>query len=314
MSKPVDPPPPPRRTFEPSGAFNTVRVGVTNRHHDVYHYLLTTSWPRFCALIGGVYVAVNAAFAALYLADGAGITGAQPGSFADAFFFSVHTMATIGYGSMVPSTPYTNALVAFEALFGLMAFAMATGLMFAKFSRPTARVVWSRVALVTPRNGVPHLVFRVANARENQIVEANMRVVMLAFETTAEGERIRRFHDLHLVRAQNPIFALTWLVMHPIDERSPLHGRSKADLEAMRAEILAILIGIDGTFAQTIHARNSYTMDEIVEGARFADVIRELPDGRREVDLSRIHDYVPAGDDGAALEPPPSRQPIPVEP
>lgn len=165
--------------------------------------------------------------------------------------------------------------------------------MFARFSRPTARVEWSRVAVISRRNGVPYLVFRVANVRANQIVEASMRVVLLWFETTAEGERMRRFIDLPLVRAQNPVFALTWQVMHAIDESSPLAGKTDEELQAARAEILAMLVGIDGTLNQTIYARHSYQPSELVRDARFVDMIRELPEGGREIDLSRIHDYVP---------------------
>lgn len=290
-----------KRSLARDGRFNTVRIGFESRPFgDVYHFLLAATWPQFLGLIGGAYLLANLFFAVLYYVGDNCILGARPDSFEDVFFFSIHTLATIGYGSMSPGTLYAHIVVTVEALVGLLGLAVGTGLMFARFSRPTARVVWSNVAVINHRNGVPNLVFRVANVRANQIVEASMRVVLLWFEITSEGERMRRFIDLPLVRAQNPIFALTWQVMHVIDASSPLAGKSIEELQEARAEILAMLVGIDSTLNQTIYARHSYEPRELVPNARFVDMIRELPSGEREIDLSIIHDYVP-------VEPPSAR-------
>jgi inward rectifier potassium channel len=284
----------PLRTLARDGTFNTLRMGHNQRYlSDFYHFLMIASWPQFLALVACGYISTNIVFALLYYAGGDCIANARPGSFADDFFFSVQTLATIGYGAMAPATPYAHALVAIEALVGLLGVALATGLVFAKFSRPRARVLFSNVALINNRNGKPHLIFRVANVRANQIVEATLKLAVLRFETTAEGERMRRFYDLSLVRAQNPMFALTWTAMHAIDDKSPLHGLTHEEMKAERLEVLAILVGIDGTFSQTIHARHSYTAEEIIPNARFVDLIQELPDGRRGVDLGVIHDHVP---------------------
>ena len=283
----------PSRSLARDGSFETRRVGAKAEvFGDVYHALISASWPLFLAGVALAYVMVNAVFATAYLAGGDCIENTRPNSFADAFFFSVQTLATIGYGGMAPRTTYAHIVVAVEALVGLLGFAVGTGLMFTKFARPTTRVLWSNTAVVSKRNGVPHLLFRVANVRSNHIVEATIRVSMLMTETTAEGETMRRFYDMPLVRSQNPIFALTWLVMHPIDERSPMFGKSTEELLTGRAESLAILVGVDGTFSQTVHDRHAYALDDIIENARFADMIGMDPKGKRTLDLGRIHDVV----------------------
>jgi inward rectifier potassium channel len=279
----------PPRALDRDGNITFTIVGTAPHYlSDFYHYLIIASWPRFLGLVGFAYLGLNLTFAILFFLGGDCIANAEPGSFSDAFFFSVQTMATIGYGAMAPKTLYAHALVTVEALLGLLAVALATGLMFAKFSRPTARLRFSRVALITRRNGQPFLVFRVANARANQIVEASVKLMMLKSEITAEGDRMRRFHELSLARSQNPLFAMTWTVMHPIDEKSPLHGLSVEELCAQQVDLLVILVGIDGTFAQTIHARHIYRAEDIVANARFVDMTRQLPDGRRVVDLDVI--------------------------
>ncbi len=270
------------------------RIGMPRRDFgDLYHALLDGSWRRlaFCTL--ALYLGVNAVFAALYVAGGDVLENARAGSFEDAFFFSVQTMATIGYGKMAPRGMYANAIVALEALVGLLGFAMVTGIVFAKFARPTARVLWSKVAVVAPRDGVPSLMFRMANARKNQIVEAQLRLVLARSEKTLEGERVRRFYDLELSRSQTAIFALSWTAIHPITPKSPLHGETAASLAENRVEIIASLVGIDETFAQTVHARHSYLPDEIAFGARFVDVISDTPDGTRRIDYTQFHEIVP---------------------
>ncbi len=254
---------------------------------------VTIPWIGFLGLITLLYLAANAVFALLYLAGGNGIANADAGSFADAFFFSVQTMASIGYGAMYPDTVYTNIVVCIEALVGLLGMAMATGLMFARFSRPTARVLFSRIAVVALDQGMPTLMFRMANQRRNQILEAQVRLTLVRNEVDDHGRSMRRFYDLHLARSQSPIFALTWLAMHNIDNTSPLHGLTLDDLNAVEAELVVTLTGIDETFSQTIHARHSYIASEIFWHHRFADILHHTPEGYRAVDYSRFHDILP---------------------
>lgn len=309
---PIPPPPPSfvrwARTLDRSGRFTGVTVsGQIHSLADFYHTVMNAPWPAVLAMVGAAYVVANLGFAVLYLLGGDCIANAEAGSFQDAFFFSVQTMATIGYGAMAPKTVYAHALVTIEAIFGLLGVAMATGIVFAKFARPTARVVFSEVALLNKRNGVPHFIFRTANARANQIVEASIRLSALKFEVTSEGERMRRYFEMPLVRSTNPIFAMTWTVMHPIDEKSPLYGMTLEDLKKGNVEILVILTGLDSTFAQTIHARYAYASEDIRENARFRDMVVEKPNGNRVVDINLISEWSsldPKPESAAASEEP----------
>ncbi|MDB9512552.1 ion channel [Kamptonema animale CS-326] len=272
---------------------NIVRLGSSPlRFSDLYHWLLTLSWRGFFSLIALVYVLSNALFALAYLAGGDCITNAQPGSFKDAFFFSFQTMATIGYGAMYPHTSYANIVVAIEALFGLVGVAMVAGLAFTKFSRPTAKVLFSRIAVIAPQNGVLTLMYRTANQRYNQILEAQQRLTLVRDEVNAEGQFMRRFYDLNLVRSRTPIFALTWTIMHEIDEHSPLYGLTADDFFSQEIEIVATMTGLDETVSQTIHARHSYVAGEILWNVRFVDILSKSSDGKRFVDYSRFHDVI----------------------
>ncbi len=274
--------------------FDVIRKGVSHSNwNDPYHLLLTIDWLRFIALTVTSYIVANTVFAFLYLAGGDSIKNARPGSFLDAFFFSVQTMATIGYGAMYPQTDYANFLVSIEALVGLLGVAMATGLMFARFSRPTAKVLFSRVAVIAPHNGVPTLMLRVANERRNQILEAQIGLSLLRDEVTAEGQFMRRFYDLKLVRSQTRTFALSWMVMHHIDESSPLYGATPDSLEEAETDIIVTLTGIDETVSQTVHARHYYMTEEILWNMRFVDIFTKKPDGRRVLDLNRFNEVTP---------------------
>lgn len=260
---------------------------------DPYHLLLTLPWPWFLGLVSLGYVVSNALFAVAYLIGGDGIANARPGNFFDAFFFSIQTMASIGYGAMYPKSDYANTLVAIESLVGLMVLAMGTGLAFARFSRPTARVVFSQVAVVAPFDGVSTLMFRVANKRRNQILEAQLSLSLVRDEINAEGQFIRRFYQLRLVRSQNPVFILSWLAMHPIDENSPLYGATPEMLATAETMLIVTLTGIDETVSQTIHDRHSYIAPEILWNHRFVDIICRKPDGQRFVDYSHFHNVEP---------------------
>jgi inward rectifier potassium channel len=206
----------------------------------------------------------------------------------------VQTMATIGYGKMSPQSNWANLIVCAEAFASLTGVSVITGLVFAKFSRPTARVLFSRVMTVHPRDGVPCLTLRLANERGNHIVEAQLRVVLTCDERTAEGEAIRRVYDLPLVRSQNSVFALTWLVVHPITPASPLYGATLESLAASNAEFAVSMVGIDGTMSQTVHARHAYHWRDVRWDERFVDIFRIEPDGRRAIDYTLFHDVMPS--------------------
>jgi inward rectifier potassium channel len=271
---------------------------------DVYFYLTTVSWPKLLLIIVGLFGFINCLFAIGYMIDG-GVANARPGSFADAFFFSVQTMATIGYGVMAPHSFVSNMMVSVEALSGLTSLAVVTGLIFARFSRPTARVRFSRVVAISPRDGVPSLMFRTVNQRSNRIVEAQIHAVFSRWETTREGESMRRFYDLHLARSRNALFSLSWTVIHPIVEDSPLFGETAASLSASRALIVVSLVGLDESFLQNVHVRYVWNADEIAWGMRFVDILQELPDGSFSIDYSRFDEVVPAVQaplDGANVE------------
>ncbi len=282
------------RFISREGRSNLVKLGIRRAAlSDLYHSWLAARWRLVFLVVVVLYLAVNSVFAGLYLLLG-GIENARPGSFADAFFFSVQTIATIGYGKMSPVTVPAHLLVTLESFCGITGVALITGLMFAKFARPTARVLWSEVCVVAMQDGVRSLMLRVANARGNQVAEANLRVGLLRNETTAEGESVRRMHDLRLVRGNSQVFALSWLAVHPIDEQSVLYGATPESLRAQHAELYVSLSGLDETFNQTIHSRHAYAVDEIRWGERFVDLIGALPDGRIGIDYTRFHQTKPA--------------------
>ena len=284
----------PTRLISQEGRSTLVPFGLpTSRFGDLYHSWLRASWRRIVGLVFALYLVINLVFAFGYLLVG-GVEGATPGSLSDAFFFSVQTLATIGYGKMSPVSVPAHLLVTLESICGLTGVAMITGLMFAKFARPTARVLWSDVAVIALQDGIPSLMFRVANTRGNQVVEAQLRVGLLRSEVTAEGEPIRRMHDLKLVRASSAVFALSWLAVHPITEDSKLLGETVESLLASSAQIYVSLTGLDDTFSQTIHSRHAYAAGDLRFGARFVDIIGPLPDGRLGVDYTKFHSTRPA--------------------
>jgi inward rectifier potassium channel len=259
----------------------------TGVFEDLYHFLVTSSWPALIGLIAAAFTVANLLFATGYYLD-QGIENARSGSFADMFFFSIQTMATIGYGKMEPITLVSNILVSIEAFIGLLALALITGLVFAKFSRPTARIRFTRYIVIGPRDGVHSLAIRAANLRANRIVEADMHVVLARQEVTAEGDSIRRLYDLQMTRSRSAMFALSWTAVHQIVEGSPLFGRTRESMANCASEIIVSIIGLDETFSQTVHARHTYELDEIVWGARFADVLVLHPDGSRSVDYTHF--------------------------
>jgi inward rectifier potassium channel len=257
---------------------------------DAYHVLLTIPLAAFFAVMAGAFLAINGLFASLYMLDPGGIEGARPGKFADVFFFSVQTLGSLGYGVMAPRTLYTNAVATAETFVGLFNLAIATGLLFARISRPTARIVFSDKAVICDFDGVPTLMFRAANRRGNRIVEAEVSVSLLRDTVTREGDTMRRFEELALVRRRTPLFGLSWTVMHAIDAQSPLYGQTRQSLMERNAEIVVVMNGLDETFVSTIHARTSYTPDEIHWGRRLADIFTVDPTAGWLIDFKRFHE------------------------
>jgi len=258
---------------------------------DLYHWLLSLDWLPFMLVVLGLYLFLNTFFALLYSLTGGGIYGAK--SFFDIFFFSVQTLSTVGYGAMYPQNLAAEMMVSVEVFAGVFLLAILTGLMYARFSRPTAKVIFSKVAVVCPFEGVSTLMLRAANKRANQILEARVQVSLLRFETTSDGHRLRRFYDLKLVRSSTPAFGLSWLIMHHIDENSPLYGANLTSLAAIEAEIWVILTGLDETSSQTIHSRCYYDYSEILWNMRFVDLFSQDQNGEYLMNVKLIHDVTP---------------------
>jgi inward rectifier potassium channel len=258
---------------------------------DFYHALLQLQWPATMAFIAAVYTAANALFAVLYFVVG-GIEHVPPGSFLDAFYFSVQTMGTIGYGYMYPATHAANALVVIESTVSLVLTALATGLVFAKFSRPTARLMFSNRVTLSPMNGVPTLSFRLGNRRKNRILEAQIRLAMLRTERTAEGKEFYRTTDLKLTRDRLSL-QRSWQVMHVVDETSPLFKDTPDTLLEEGVEFIVSVSGLDDTWMQTVHAQHRYSAHQVAWGYRLVDILSE--EGTvLTLDLNKFHDIEPA--------------------
>ncbi len=271
-----------------------VRKGAPSElRNDLYVFLVDGSWLRLFLSFSFVYLIANVFFAALYMSSPEALSGPARMTFAQCFFFSVQTMTTIGYGAWTPATPVADWIVTVEAAVGVLGTALATGLVFAKVSRPQASALFTDSLTVHERDGVPTLHLRIGNARGNDVVDAAISLTLVRDQVTAEGEHLRRLTDLTLVRAQTPLFRLTWTVMHVIDESSPLFGLDLQE-EAPNLLLIAVLRGHDGTYAQTTHARHVYRGTDVCVGERFVDVVSQLPDGRMMVDYDRFHEREPA--------------------
>jgi inward rectifier potassium channel len=285
------------RLLNRDGSFNVARYGLGFfESFAPYHLLLTISWTGFLCGVVATYFVLNLLFAIAYLACGPEAlvgTGASMlgGRFAQAFFFSVETFATIGYGQIAPNGAAANTVVTVEALIGLMYQALATGLLFARFTRPTAAVLFSRHAIVAPYNDGQALMFRIVNRRRNEIIQLEAQVLFSAMEADGRGGTTRRYTLLPLERNKVTFFPLSWTVVHPIDSASPLAGRTQAELAQTQGEILVLLSGIDEALEQTVHARSSYRADEIVWNARFQSMfVTHDSHARVAVDISRVHE------------------------
>jgi len=293
-----------RRIINPDGQFNVHRHGTTWRDAHPYLYMINASWPAFLAWIFASYVATNFVFALVYYYD-VGIShlpGAEASTagarFLNAFFFSAHTLTTVGYGNIRPQGILANSVAAFEAFLGLLAFALATGLLFGRFSRPVARIAFSTAMVVAPYQDGAALQFRVANRRRNNLMELEARVLLMTIERSdgTDGVMRRRYRPLALERDKVLFLPLTWTIVHPIDDSSPLWGKTAEDLAALGAEVLILIKGFDDTFFQTVHVRYSYRFDQIVWDARFASTFEVDSQGRMILDLARLSQLEPARD------------------
>ncbi len=279
-----------RRTINPDGSFNVKRTGLKWRDANPYLMLIDTTWPRFLLVVTVAFLAVNVAFACLYLIVGIehlrGLESDMSG-FANAFFFSFHTLTTVGYGNVYPEGAMANTISSMEAATGLMVFAIATGLLYGRFSRPSARIVYSKSAIIAPYQDGTSLQFRVANARSNTLMNMEARVLLMIVDSS-NGELKRNFIDLPLERTRIYFFALTWTIVHPIDSSSPFFGKSSEDLAKLSAEILILIQGFDDTFSQQVHSRYSYRHDELIWGAKFNPAFKIDTKGDMVVQVDRI--------------------------
>lgn len=256
---------------------------------DAFHTILSLTWLQFFGGAIAIYLLVNFVFAGLYFLGSHAVANAR--GFADDFFFSVETLATVGYGTMSPATWYGHAVATTEIITGMLSLAVITSLVFARFSKPTARLLFSRHAVITTYDGVPTLMLRVANQRSSYILEASASLVLVRDELTAEGHDLTRFYDLKPERARSPMFALSWLIMHRIDETSPLRGVTPEAIRDGDMRLVVTVSGTDEIFAAGVNARYSYAPEDIVFNRRFVDIFSDGDHPRHTyVDLTRFHD------------------------
>ena len=265
----------------------------SNLWKDIYFNAMTASWPAFIAALAVAFVAVNFVFATLYALGAGAVANARQGSLLDLFFFSVETITTLGYGEMYPQTTYGHLVSATESFTGLVLLAVMTGLVFARISRPRARLLFARYPVVAPHNGVPTLSFRLANARSNFISEATAKLWMIGATVTEEGRRYVGFQPMRLVKSENPTLALSWVLFHPIDADSPLFGMEKQTLLASEINFVVSISGFDETSSQTVHARAAFAAQDVRFGHEFVDVIWVDERGLRHIDYAKINSTKP---------------------
>ena len=279
------------------GSVNVKRQGLPFfKAYETFHRLITMSWTKFWLLILAGYFVANVLFALIYLAIGVQYLNGAEGTttyehFWDAFFFSAQTIATVGYGRISPKGMATNTVAALESMLGLVGFALATGLLYGRFSRPSAKILYSNNLLVAPylENG-RGLMFRLANLRRNTLIDLKIEVIF-SYNEDVNGKIMRRFYQLDLERTQVSILTLNWTVVHPLDDKSPLKDMTPEDLERTEATFAVLLKAFDDTFAQNVHSRTSYQHHQLVWGARFVPAFDRDQDGRIVLDLSKISEY-----------------------
>jgi inward rectifier potassium channel len=257
---------------------------------DISHRCMTASWPAFIIGAALVFLVFNAAFALLYWIGDQPISNVPGGAYIDYLYFSIETLSTAGYGDMHPQTHYGHFIATVELFTGIFSMSLMTGLIFARFSRPSARLLFANNPVISNHEGAPTLMLRLANERQNIIGNATARLWMFRDVVTAEGQRIRRFCELPLLRNESPALALSWTLFHVIDEESPLHGLTAEDFDAADVSLVVVVSGYDVVAAQTVHARKSYEHPDIRFGHRYVDVLSTSDDGRVRIDYGRFHD------------------------
>ncbi|WP_109125191.1 ion channel [Dyella sp. C11] len=275
-----------------------ISEGLTQRlWDDIYHFALTIRWPAFFGLAGAIFLAVNAVFGVLYQLGDHAIANQFPRGFAGAFFFSVETLATVGYGDMHPQTVYGHIVATVEIFTGMLSIALVTGLVFARFSRPRAKILFADHPIIRKVHGQRTLMIRAANARQNVIAEASAKLHLLLRESSPEGFRLRRIHDLKLMRDRHPMFMLSWSLMHVIDETSPLHGMSEDDLQTTEATLMLSIEGIDETTSQSMMGRRRWNQREWRWNHRYVDLVHDDEKGIGHIDYNVFHLVEPVDDD-----------------
>jgi inward rectifier potassium channel len=257
---------------------------------DISHRCMTASWPAFILGAALVFLAFNAVFALFYLLGDQPVANVKTGDYIDYFYFSIETLSTAGYGDLHPQTHYGHFIATVELFTGIFSMSLMTGLIFARFSRPSARLLFAKNPVLSNHDGKPALMIRFANERQNIIGNATARLWLFRDLTTAEGNEIRRFFELPLLRNESPALALSWTLYHVIDEQSPLHGMGPEELEASDVSLVVVVSGYDVIAAQTVHARKSYEHRDILFGHRYVDVLGTSDDGRVRIDYGRFHD------------------------
>ena len=276
------------------GSYEFKKKGISRFDlRDPYHLAIALTWPQFLAALLALYLAANVVFATLFWLVPGSVANARPDSFADALFFSIETLATVGYGEMYPATPYGRVVAASEIVCGLSFTAILTGLTFVRFSRPRAKLVFAPNPVVAMHNGKPTLMVRIGNGRASILMDAAAKLNVLLSATTAEGALFRRAQELRLERAHIPIFPLTWTLMHVLDERSPLRGYDAARAIEAQAQVFVTLEAHDPTLATAVHDIRNYGPEDIRFGMRYADAVTIAEDGTPVADLSRIGELEP---------------------
>ena len=271
------------------GQFEFVKLNAKKFDwRDTYHLILTLNWPGFAGLVFGIYLLINLVFAALYMLNAHAVAEMRPGSFFDAFFFSVETLATVGYGHMYPESFYGHLIAMLEIMVGMFGLAVITGLIFVRFSRPTARIHFSKVAVIAPFDGVPNLMIRVANLRHQAMVEPEFRMILLRNTITAEGDEVRRFRSLKLEFDHLIAFPAVLTVRHRIDETSPLFGMTPEDFQQQDIRIIASIVGVDTVIVAPVQSFGDYNYEQIEWNRRFVEIYDQNEEGEWTVDYARI--------------------------
>ena len=285
-----------QRLMHADGSSNVRKKGLNFFENiQFYHSLIKMSWTKFNVIVLLSYMVMNIFFASLYMLVGienlAGVLGQTPfEKFTDAFFFSAQTLTTLGYGRINPTGNLASTVAAIESMVGLLGFALATGLLYGKFSRPRARLIFSKKSIVAPYQGINGWMFRFASKSHSQLLDVEVNII-LTLIVNENGKETRKFFPLELERNKITMLAMSWTVVHPIDEKSPLRDLTSAELEKSDAEFLIFFKAFDDTFADTIHSRTSYRYDEVIFGAKFITVIGKGKDGSPELDIGGIHDF-----------------------